>query len=355
MVGLSRLLAGATERGSFLGFLAVELRVRGMNRVAQLLTLLVLESVVYGLFNTTEREVCFPGLLPEVYIIADLHPRTHIERRVASHVAELSGEFRSLNLSVKIIQPIMARRCNDASSPQFSKGHGSNLAHYSAWNDFARNGQSCTVMIFEYDAFAASPTTHLDALTAVQVMVTDFRFLGFCYSKPHNHPSRGHGAAPYCLHAYAATYAGTRLLLERVDTCGPYSDVQVADMCNRRIFPRGWNYSGAALPAMHERPQVQQLFASQGLHNGPFLFSGLYVQAKYDEHPTSLGFKEGDFVSTRGKGSRSVYVFRAGVWVSIAEAEALRRNTYFLSPWQFQQLRLSMNVSDSPAHHARRL
>ena len=317
-----------------------------MKRVAQVLA--VLESVVLGLFNTTER-VCLPGLLPEVYILADLHPRTYTEKRVASHVAELSGVYRLLNLTVKIIQPILARRCNDPSSPQFSKGHGSNLAHYSAWNDFARNGQSCSVMVFEYDAFAPTSTTHIDALNAVQAMATDFLFLGFCYAKPHNHPARGHGAAPYCLHAYAATYKGARQLLEHVDTCGPFADVQVADMCNRRIFSGGWNYSGAALPAMNERPEVQRLFASEGLHNGPFLFGGLYVQAKYDEHPSSLGFKEGDFVSTRGKGSKSVYVFRRGVWVWKAEAEAPKRHTYFLSPWQFQQLRQSMNVSDSPA------
>jgi len=274
---------------------------------------------------------------PAIYIIADMHPTTPEQQRVAQHVRELSSLFAP---TVPVIMsPIMARKCKDpATSSSYDKGHGSNLAHWSAWNDFARNSDACSVIVFEYDAFAASATSAPDAIVAARALQeqSEFLFLGYCF-KSGNHPAQS-GAAPYCLHAYAASLSGVRKLLDHVDVCGLFADTQVADMCNRKLL--NWNFTSSAA---YDRAFVQRLFFDEGLHNGPFHFSGSFVQAKYDVHPTSLGLVEGSLVSVKSKG-RAVFAVRNNhTWHkldSMPESQMGKKNNHqvhVLSDWQFRQ------------------
>lgn len=289
-----------------------------------------------ALYNTTRP----PGICssssgaPAIYIIADMHPATSEQRRVAQHVRELSALF-SPTVKPIIISPILARKCkDDTTSSSYDKGHGSNLAHWSAWNDFARNSEACSVIVFEYDVFPASATSSSDALVAARALnESEFLFLGYCF-KAGNHPAQ-RGAAPYCLHAYAASLSGVRKLLDHVDVCGLFADTQVADMCNRKLLR--WNFTSSAA---YDRAYVQRLFHDEGLHNGPFQFSGSFVQAKYDAHPSSLGLAEGSLVSVKSKG-RSVFALRNNhTWHKIDSMPAQggkKLRVHVISDWQFRQ------------------
>ena len=139
--------------------------------------LVLLLSVVptSALYNTT-RSFCSSAAAtasaePAIFIIADMQPQTAVQERVAQHVRELAALFAPIK--PVIVPPIFARKCNAQShslsqphSPSSAavndKGHGSNLAHWSVWDNFARNSEACSLLVFEYDAFAASPMASAD-------------------------------------------------------------------------------------------------------------------------------------------------------------------------------------------------
>ena len=247
-----------------------------------------------------------------------------------------SSIFRGIEPSIDIhfIAPIYARSCDDNNlSNEFDKGHGSNLAHIAAWDSFWRSRRSCglesndILIVFEYDALPGRPDAGEITIEAVKSMTTDFMFLGYCYHKPHHHPLLNK-QAPYCLHAYAMTLRGAKIMLDEMDACGPFADVQVARAIDKGIIT--CSYINATMDLTY----LDNFYRSEGIHpSGSFHYDGLYLQVKHILNGT-VGHNFGQ--------PRTIWLLVDGYWRRIEnmdtfEALGLRQDMIInFTPPQFE-------------------
>lgn len=242
-------------------------------------------------------------------IASRLSAKSKKDHRVSLHVDDLMNEWRHFSDDVKTHPPVFSAGCPEQNGSDKSgdhKGHGSNMAHRDALERFVRYSPNCVAVIHEYDAFAGSHDAHSAALAAIQHHMMnaslDVLLLGYCYKTHTDHPRVTHNA-PYCMHAYAVSKPGAMRLLDVIDPCGIFADAQVAQASNDgRIRLASVNDS-------LDTTYLKNLFLREGMHNGPFLFDGIFVQAKYDEYPLRLGVREGSVVSCRSHG-KELFVLR---------------------------------------------
>ena len=195
------------------------------------------------------------------------------------------------DIQMHFLPPVFTEPCDGFFKPfhsrEFDKGRGSNLAHIQAWDNFYRNRRSCsigardTLIIFEYDAFIGRQDAGNVAIASIRNMTSDLHYLGYCFHKLHNHPRNGD--APYCLHAYAVSVNGAKILLESVDACGPFADVQLSLLSNAGKL--NWTYEMQP----YDRAFAAKYFFADGIQiSGLFLYDGVFLQAKMDPYLYNL-------------------------------------------------------------------
>lgn len=297
-------------------------------------------------YNSTHRTQCTNPYT--ISIIGDMNPKHPHQRRYLDHMKQFKQSLSNISTAnIDIRSPVFSKHCTFKSRDQhsmFDKGHGSNLAHRDVWDAFIRNSLSCVLVVFEYDAFLGSPDGHASALKIVESMANknapDLYYLGYCYKNAGFHPAVSK-AAPYCLHAYAITLIGAKKLLDYVDSCGIFADAQVAELGNLGII--SWNYSAL----VHNKKYIDMMFRLDGLHNGPFLFGGYYVQAKFDEPPSVV---TGDVVSNRARGKMLYCLDNSSVWHRIGSMDKLHalgkkhKDIQVLSDWQFNRYKEGLPI-----------
>lgn len=240
------------------------------------------------------------------------------------------------------IPSVYSEACNqdkNAGGP-FDKGHGSNLAHKQVWEYFHRHRRPCglaqrdVMLVFEYDAFLGHPLAVDMAIESVHAMQTDFHFLGYCYKNSNLHPAKN-GLAPYCLHAYAISLGGAKKLIDMVDTCSFFADAQVAILGDSKNIT--WSY----VKQNYDKSYIDKYFFDNGIHiSGPFLYDGVFVQAKFDQNLPPL--KEGTVVNNKNRG-RELHILQNGTWRYIPNMDAFNalgvspKNVLQLSEWQFRK------------------
>ena len=248
-----------------------------------------------------------------------------------------TGVFNT-SVEMRFFPSIYVEACFQSVPSGFDKGHGSNLAHKEVWDYFYRHRRSCgiderdTLLVFEYDAFQGMSNAGELSISAAQRMTTDFHFLGYCFQKPSFHPSISK-KAPYCLHAYAIQLTGAKKLLELVDSCSFFADAQVAILADSKKI--SWSYENTT----YDKRFVDSYFFDHGIHmSGPFLYDGIFVQAKFDP---AMKFQEGDVVNNKMRG-KELHVLINATWRSIPNMEVFaslgltRKKVGVVSEWQFK-------------------
>jgi hypothetical protein len=308
--------------------------------------------------NDCNRQMVYIGM-----ISSRVRPSEYtIDQRIFDHVKNLShvlfeehnkavqsGQERKMSLlEMKIWPPILAADCiSDSDSP--SKGRGSNIAHRDIWDYFHRHRRThCEeykkkhnitediLLIFEYDAYLGVKDAAARTIDAIRNLRTDLMYLGYCFKK-NQHP-RVYPKAPFCLHAYALTLTGTKKLLDLLDPCGPFADAQLFNFAN------DGNITWSFINDHYDRNFVDKYFNDEGIHmSGPLEYSGIFVQAKYDDIPTSRLFHNGALSHNRLK-PRQIYCLWQGVWRPVANMDDYlklnpkMKKILLLSPWQFNKM-----------------
>lgn len=209
---------------------------------------------------------------------------------IHKHVKDFTEQlFNQSEIEFHFFPSILTRACRKEFPTKyigFDKGHGSNIAHKEVWERFYFRRRLCGVeqrdvmLIFEYDAFIGLPEAWSYAIERVRTMNSDLHYLGYCYQKPSYHPSVS-GKAPYCLHAYAIQLEGAKKLVELVDTCSFFADAQVAILADSKNI--SWSYENQS----YDKHFVSKYLNDRGIHiSGPFLYDGIFVQAKFDRKVT---------------------------------------------------------------------
>ena len=246
------------------------------------------------------------------------------------------------DIQIRFLPPVFTESCDGFSKPfkskEFDKGRGSNLAHIQAWDNFYRTRRSCslvardTLIVFEYDAFIGHQDAGKIAIRSIRNMTSDLHYLGYCFHKARNHPRNGD--APYCLHAYAISITGAKILLELVDSCGPFADVQLSMLCNAGKL----NWTFEAQPYDHEF--VTKYFSADGIQiSGLFMYDGIFLQAKMDNYLHSLPNHTICHNVARGK---EVYLLLNNTWRSIPNMDTFyargldTKKIMRISDWQFR-------------------
>lgn len=212
-------------------------------------------------------------------------PSRRTQAYVESFLVVLFTKYESA-VEIKMMPPHYTESCEGSLQPYqdsvaWDKGRGSNIAHISTWQNFVQARKNCSgnadkMIVFEYDAFVGLPDAGELAITVVNNMTTDLHYLGYCFHKPANHP-RISGEAPYCLHAYAITIRGAKILLDLVDPCGPYADVQLSRLADAGLID--WSYEKRP----YDPSFVTRYFVEEGITmSGHFIYDGIFVQAKLD-------------------------------------------------------------------------
>ena len=246
--------------------------------------------------------------------------------------------FNRTDVEVKFFPSIFVEACFQSSPAGFDKGHGSNLAHKEVWDYFYRHRRPCgveerdTMFVFEYDAFLGMQNAGDLAIASAREMNTDFHFLGYCYQKPSYHPAVSK-KSPYCLHAYAIQLEGAKKLIELVDACSFFADAQVAILADSKKIT--WSYEKTS----YDKRYVENYFYEQGIHiSGPFLYDGIFVQAKFD--PT-MSFEDGSVVNNKMRG-KQLHILYNSSWRAIPNMDTFnslglsRKRVTIVSEWQFK-------------------
>lgn len=287
-------------------------------------------------------------------------PRQHIYAamlwsRMSSRINQHVGNFTQLlrehafqNESKSISElrffpSVFSEACEknrNSAGAGFDKGHGSNMAHQQVWESFYRRRRPCgfherdVLLVFEYDAFLGDPQAIDRAVESVRAMQTEFHFFGYCFQNANYHPTKTR-LAPYCLHAYAVTLKGAKKLLDFVDTCSFFADAQVAILADNKNLT--WSYE----KQHYDSRYIDAYFSENGIHiSGPFLYDGIFVQAKFDHELASL--KNGTVVNNKSRG-KELHVLQNSTWRSIPNMDVfnslgvLSKNIMLVSDWQFRK------------------
>lgn len=253
--------------------------------------------------------------------------------------ADVQAEDRP---EIKIMPPVYAPACvgEEADGNPPDKGRGSNIAHREVWFQFHRYRRPCgeemgdRLIVFEYDAFIGLPNTGKLVIDSVKKLTTDVHYLGYCYKNAHYDP-KVTKKAPYCLHAYVLSLSAAKLLLDDMDACGAFADVQVANLCNNKNVT--WSFEMTD----YDHQFLNDYFIRDGIHiGGPFLKGGIVVQAKFDKYLNADLF-EGQTVQL----GRAIYVLVNQTWRYIPNMDTLdslaldksKRKPVPVTPWQMQQ------------------
>ena len=276
-----------------------------------------------------------------IYSKSSSSRRTHAY--VESFLSVLFTKHESA-VEIRLMPPHYTESCEGSFQPPdtvtWDKGRGSNTAHISTWEIFLQARKNCAatedgnkMIVFEYDAFVGLPNAGELAIAVVRNMTTDLHYLGYCFHKPANHP-RISKVAPYCLHAYAVTVTGAKILLDLVDPCGPFADVQLSRLADAGLID--WSYETQSYNATF----VAQYFIDEGITmSGHFVYDGIFVQAKLDSplqplHDGALGNN-----ILRGK---EIHLLVNHTWHLVPNMEVLARHRLHnediltMTDWQFR-------------------
>ncbi len=282
-------------------------------------------------------------------IIASQVPgKTYIEHRIFDHVKRFRKHafagYPDIDGEMQLWTPIYAYDCQ-GNDTTYSKGRGSNLVHREVWDSFYRHRRPCGIeqndvmMIFEYDAFLGSKHASDIVMNAVRKMTTDILLLGYCYRPKTYYDPKVSGRAPYCLHAYAVTLTGAKKLVELLDVCGGFADLQIATYADAKLL--SWSY----LNESYDHSYLQQLFDSEGIHfSGYFNYGGVVIQGKFDEAVPSL--QEGTLSNTSPHG-RQIFCLLNQTWRAVGSMDHFNKlklpgnDVLILSPWQFHQYKFN--------------
>ena len=243
-------------------------------------------TVFCALWEVCKGSTCEPKKKIFTAIIGPRLPGIHsLHQRIFYYVQSFAKTaiqgYENVD-EMKIWPPIYTHDCF-VNETIHSKGRGSNLVHREIWDYFYRHRRPCglehddAIIIFEYDAFYGPKSAASVIIDAVIHMNTDLLYLGYCYQSRH-HP-RSTGLAPYCLHAYVLTLQGAKKLVELLDVCGLFADVQLSVFANKGLI--SWSYLNTSYDANY----VDHLFNSQGIQMSGFLqYDGVVVQAKFDDN-----------------------------------------------------------------------
>ena len=108
-----------------------------------------------------------------------------------------------------------------ASITQQPEQHSVTMTHAQVLDAFVRHASEDVLVVLEYDALAHTPQVQA-AADHVRNMTTDLLSLGDC--------AGGWTTGSDCMHAYATTKRGAKLLLEQLDHCGEPLAQQVRNM-----------------------------------------------------------------------------------------------------------------------------
>ena len=234
------------------------------------------------------------------------------------------------DIQMRVLPPVFTESCDGFTKPfhsrEFDKGRGSNLAHIQAWDGFYRTRRNCsnaardTLIVFEYDAFMGRLDAGKATIASIRNMTSDLHYLGYCFHKPHNHPR--HGDAPYCLHAYAVSVNGAKILLDAVV------------LCNTKKLR--WSYETQS----YDQAYFANYWLTKGLHrDGSFVFDGLFLQAKLDSYLYHLPENTVCHNTARGKEMHMLLnkTWRAIPNMDIFHARGLDvKKVMQISDWQFR-------------------
>lgn len=315
-------------------------RRANVRELVELMGILYLVGLLLAVLTASTEDVCEKGqhIYAAVIYSPPLRksPESHRLHRYMQWFK--SGVFNNSVVEMRFFPSIYVEACFQSVPSGFDKGHGSNLAHKEVWDYFYRHRRSCgiderdTLFVFEYDAFQGMSNAGEFAIAAARKMTTDFHFLGYCFQKPSSHPSISK-KAPYCLHAYALQLVGAKKLLELVDSCSFFADAQVAILADSKKI--SWSYETTS----YDKRFVDNYFFDHGIHiSGPFLYDGIFVQAKFDP---AVKFQEGDVVNNKMRG-KELHVLVNATWRSIpnmevfASLELTRKKVSVVSEWQFK-------------------
>ena len=276
-----------------------------------------------------------------VNIIADPVPQDARGQKILAHVNNLTAMYTSHGIpatDIVLWPPIFSLSCNPNKwKDGITKGRGLNLAHKEVWDKHYRSrrlGCNDKIIIHEYDAFLGNEHAISNSINLTKNMKSDLLYLGYCYKKSSDHPSKS-GNAPYCLHAYALTINGTKNLIELVDTCSYLVDVQLAKLANANLL--NWDYAKSE----YDRRFVDEYIVQNGLRTlGPFLFSGEFIQAKYDDFIDA--FLDGTVAHNRLR-PKVLYHLRNKTWHRLGGMEEFHslnisyKTVKMLSDWQFRR------------------
>ena len=271
---------------------------------------------------------------------------TKHDNRSYEHTKQFTSTvFAGINdadIQMRFLPPVYTESCDGFTKPfhtkDFDKGRGSNLAHIQAWDAFYRTRNNCsiavrdTLIVFEYDAFLGRLDAGKVAIASIRNMTSDLHYLGYCFHKPHNHPR--HGDAPYCLHAYAVSVHGAKILLESVDACGPFADVQLSALCNAKNL--NWTYETQS----YDHTFFANYWTTEGLHrDGTFVFDGVFLQAKLDPYLYHLPDHTVCHNTARGK---EMHLLLNKTWRAIPNMDIFHahgldvKKVVKISDWQFR-------------------
>ena len=254
------------------------------------------------------------------------HPRA---QAYVSRFLEAVFAAAADDVEILLLPPSFTEACDGDAQPVgsavYDKGRGSNVAHIASWANFVRARRRCggaqALIIFEYDAFFGTHDAGRLALQAARAPTADLHYLGYCYHKPHNEP-RVSGAAPYCLHAYVVSLSGARRLLQDVDPCGPFADVQLARLADSGAVT--WSHGNRT----YDPAWVSAYLKDEGAAlSGSFHYGGPFVQAKLDRPLAPAAAAAAVFLCTVAGHGREVYVFSSTnrSWSLVPSMDALHR------------------------------
>lgn len=321
----------------------------------------ILLALIFSREGIAEYEDCSKQLISIAMIANRVRPTEFsINQRIYDHVKNLSqnlfsetyqaiknGQEKQIYLTdMKIWPPVTAADC-DGDNDLPSKGRGSNIAHRDIWDYYYRNRRiHCEtthsavediLIIFEYDAYLGHPNAAEITINTLKKQKEDLLYLGYCYKKKQHHP-KYNKLAPFCLHAYSITIpTGSAKLLQLLDSCGPFADAQLYNFANNGNIT--WSY----IDIEYDRSYVDHLFNEYGIHmSGSFEYSGIYIQAKYDDLIASHSFHDGVFAHNRLH-PRQIYCLWKGKWRPIANMNdylllnPTMSNVMQLSPYQMKR------------------